>query len=384
MNNRVLPTKKKLVIMIDWFLPGYKAGGQIQSCANLALALQDRFDMYIITSDRDLGDAAPYPGIQPDTWNRLDNGLSVFYVSPPNLRYGFLKKVAEQVGPYCIYLNSMFSWPFTVLPLLIYRKDRAVKLVLAPRGMLHAGALSQRKWKKTIFLQVFKAIRLQWKVLFHATNEKEEADIRQAMGSGVQIKLVQDFNATVQQPFQLVGKEAGTLKCLFVARVVRHKNLLFLLSLLERLSGRVRLVVAGPVEEEDYWDACKQVISRLPANISVHHTGALPHRELEKIYLDNHLFVLPTLGENFGHAIFESLLYGRPVLLSNKTPWHNLEEQGAGWTPPLEQDKFLSILQTAAGWNQQAFDQHAKAAWQYANEYIRKGDLINKYVDLFV
>lgn len=370
--------------MIDWFLPGYKAGGQIQSCANLALALHDRFDIYIITSDRDLGEAAPYPGVQPDAWNRLDNDLSVFYVSPPNLRYGFLKKVAEQVGPDCVYLNSMFSWPFTVLPLLIYRKSRAVKLVLAPRGMLHAGALSQRKGKKTIFLQVFKAIGLQGKVLFHATNEKEEADIRQVMGSDVQIKLVQDFNATVQQPFQTAAKESGTLKCLFVARVVRHKNLLFLLSLLERLSGRVRLVVAGPVEEEDYWTACKQVISRLPANVSVHHAGALPHRELEKIYLDNHLFVLPTLGENFGHAIFESLLYGRPVLLSDKTPWHDLQEQEAGWTTPLEQDKFLSILQTAAGWNQQAFDQHAKAAWQYAHNYIQKGDLTNKYVDLFV
>lgn len=369
--------------MIDWFLPGYKAGGQIQSCANLALALQETFDIQIITSDRDLGDAGPYPDIQPDAWNTLSNSLQVFYVSPRNLRYAFLKKVTAQTGPDFIYLNSMFSWPFTVLPLLMYYRDKKVRMVLAPRGMLHAGALSQRKSKKTIFLRLFKAAGLQSKVLFHATNQVEAEDIRQVMGDRVREKLVQDFNATAQPPFQTVQKKTGELKCLFVARVVRHKNLLFLLSLLHRLTVRVSLVVAGPVEEQDYWAACQQVISRLPANISVTHVGAVPHRELEKIYSDHHLFILPTLGENFGHAIFESLLYGRPVLLSNKTPWQDLEQKDAGWTPELDPDKFLSVIQSAADWNQDAFDKHAGAAWQYAKEYIRKGDLANKYVALF-
>ena len=369
--------------MIDWFLPGYKAGGQIQSCANLALALQSNIHIYIVSTDRDLGDTAAYPDIQPDAWNKLSNGLQVFYVSPQNLRYSFLKKITGQVQPHCIYLNSMFSWPFTVLPLLIYYRNKEVKMVLAPRGMLHAGALSQRKLKKTVFLQVFKTIRLQSKVLFHATNNTEVEDIRQAMGSGVKTALVQDFNATTQQPFQTVRKEPGKLKCLFIARVVRHKNLLFLLLVLEQLTVRVSLVIAGPVEEEDYWAECRQVISRLPANITVHYAGAVPHRELEKIYLDHHLFTLPTLGENFGHVIFESLLHGRPVLLSNKTPWHDLQQKDAGWTAELDPQKFLSVIQTAAAWNQEAFDRHAKAAWQYARDYIRKGDLVNKYVDLF-
>ncbi|MBE7170996.1 MAG: glycosyltransferase [Williamsia sp.] len=369
--------------MIDWFLPGYKAGGQIQSCANLALALQDLFIIYIITSDRDLGDDAPYPSIQPDAWNKLGNGLEVFYVSPQNLRYSFLKKVTAQVDPHCIYINSMFSWPFTALPLLAYYRNSKAKIVLAPRGMLHAGALSQRKLKKTLFLQVFKAIGLSSKVLFHATNTTEVKDIRQVLGKQVAVKLVQDFNATIQKPFQTVAKERGQLKCLFVARVVRHKNLLFLLLMLKRLTATVSVTVAGPVEEADYWNECQQAISQLPPHITVSHTGAIPHQELEKIYLDHHLFVLPTLGENFGHAIFESLLYGRPVLLSDKTPWHDLQQKEAGWTPALDQDAFLSVIQVAAGWSQQEFDRHASAAWHYAKEYIQKGDLANKYVDLF-
>jgi hypothetical protein len=31
--------------------------------------------------------------------------------------------------------------------------------------------------------------------------------------------------------------------------------------------------------------------------------------------------ILPTLGENFGHVIAESLLSNTPVLISDKTPW---------------------------------------------------------------
>ena len=85
--------KRKLAVLIDWFLPGYKAGGQIQSCANLALALHPVFDIHVITSDRDLGDEQAYGSIQPDQWNLLANGLRVFYLSPSNLRYACIKKL---------------------------------------------------------------------------------------------------------------------------------------------------------------------------------------------------------------------------------------------------------------------------------------------------
>ena len=35
-------------------------------------------------------------------------------------------------------------------------------------------------------------------------------------------------------------------------------------------------------------------------------------------------FLLPTGGENFGHAIFEALSCGVPALISDRTPWRDL------------------------------------------------------------
>ena len=45
--------KKKILVFIDWYLPGFRAGGPIRSCANLISHLSDEFDFNIVTTDTD-------------------------------------------------------------------------------------------------------------------------------------------------------------------------------------------------------------------------------------------------------------------------------------------------------------------------------------------
>src|SRR5689334_4201523 len=72
---------KKLLILTDWYLPGFKAGGPIQSCRNLVEALDQDYSIYVLTSDRDLGDSTAYTGIEVDKWVRMEN-IWIFYASP--------------------------------------------------------------------------------------------------------------------------------------------------------------------------------------------------------------------------------------------------------------------------------------------------------------
>ena len=65
--------KKKILIFIDWFLPGYKAGGPIQSIANFVNNFGDIFDISIVTSNKDLGATKPYDGIKSNVWVVKDN-----------------------------------------------------------------------------------------------------------------------------------------------------------------------------------------------------------------------------------------------------------------------------------------------------------------------
>ena len=65
--------KPKVVVFIDWFLPAFKAGGPIQSVANLIDHLGSEICISIVTSDRDLGDAIPLPGIDLNKWIAKEN-----------------------------------------------------------------------------------------------------------------------------------------------------------------------------------------------------------------------------------------------------------------------------------------------------------------------
>jgi glycosyltransferase involved in cell wall biosynthesis len=98
----------------------------------------------------------------------------------------------------------------------------------------------------------------------------------------------------------------------------------------------------------------------------------------------HHVFVLPTLGENFGHAIFEALSAGRPVLISNKTPWLNLREKETGWDLSLEDEQsWMKAIVEAAGWDQEIFDRWSRKCRDFAQKQVERADLNPAYLKLF-
>jgi glycosyltransferase involved in cell wall biosynthesis len=128
------------------------------------------------------------------------------------------------------------------------------------------------------------------------------------------------------------------------------KNLDFVLARLAEVDERVTLNLYGPIEDADYWARCEAMIRKLPANVSVRQHGPVSQQRVFEELAANDLLFLPSRGENFGHAIFESLAAGTPVLISDRTPWRNLAAQNAGWDIALEEpQRFTAVLREAAG-----------------------------------
>ena len=71
-----MANRKKILVFIDWFLPGYKAGGPIRSMANMTDHLQD-FDFFVVTRNTDYTDTNPYASVKSDQWNKLSENVSV-------------------------------------------------------------------------------------------------------------------------------------------------------------------------------------------------------------------------------------------------------------------------------------------------------------------
>ncbi|MBS1659723.1 MAG: glycosyltransferase family 4 protein [Bacteroidetes bacterium] len=377
--------KKKILVLVDWFTPGYKAGGPIQSCSNFAFSLKNEFDIYVLTTDTDHGETTPYAGITTGQWlNTLHPDFKVKYLAKAGLKADQIKKEVQDLNPDYVYLNHLFSPLFVVYPLwLKYRKQFAGEVVLCPRGALYDSALSVKPWKKTPFLKLFRWLSFHKMITFHATNQREEGAIY-SFFPGSKVLIADNLPKSNQPAFQSYAKETGSLKCVFIARIVPIKNLLFFLNVLERVNVRVELSVIGPVEDKEYFKQCEEKIAQLPSNIRVNVMGPRSNDELMPILQQHHIFVLPTTGENFGHSIFEALLAGRPVLISDQTPWLGLAARKTGWDLPLnDPGAFAKVVEEVGSWDQARFDEWAKAAWTYAHNFINNPELKNQYIRLF-
>lgn len=377
--------RKTVLVLVDWFKPGYKAGGPIRSCTNFAYALKKDFNIRVLTTDTDHGEARPYDNITSNKWlTNLGPDIQVYYARKATLSLKQLKQEMISANADYVYLNHLFSPKFVVYPLwLKFTKQLKSKVVLCPRGALYDSALAVKPTKKKPFITLFKLLRIHKLITFHATNEREKQAILDYF-PGSHVLIADNLPESDQPEFVSCEKEVGVLKCIFVARVVPIKNLLFLLQVLQQVKSKVALSIAGPIEDEEYWKNCEKVIKLLPANIEVNYLGAINNDEVKSTIAAHHLFVLPTQGENFGHSIFEAFLSGRPALISDQTPWLQLAAKKAGWDVPLsEPEKFARVIDEMASWQQSQFDEWALSAWHFARLFIENPSLKKQYLNLF-
>ncbi|MEZ4825546.1 MAG: glycosyltransferase [Bacteroidia bacterium] len=380
-----MKTGTTLMIMIDWFAPGFRAGGPIRSCVNLAMALQENCEIFVVTTNSDLGEDEPYREVTPDIWTDFADHVKVWYFSREGLSIQNMEALIKEINPDIVYLNSMFSVPFTVWPLWIMRKYRELnKIILAPRGMLKPAALAYSPLKKQVYLKAMRFLGIPRKIIFHATNLEESYNVRHAFGQETHVRIAPNLPQMHQQPLHILPKQPGKVKFAFIGRVHPYKNLLWLLQRLGKLNGHVHLSIYGPMEDEAYWDNCMEVIDGLPDHIVVTYEGGLQPEAVTEALEGAHFHTLPTQGENFGHAIFESFLVGRPVIISDRTPWTDLETEKAGWAISLhDPEKYEKVLQQVIDMDLATYENWAKNTWEFAANYIKNSHLKEKYLALF-
>ena len=378
-------SKKKILILSDWFYPGYKAGGPIQSIFNLVHALRTRYEIYVLSTDTDHGETKPYENVISDNWFfSVELGVHVFYAQKKYLSKTKIKNEIVAVNADFVYLNHIYSPLFVVYPLFLkYFNKIKAKLIVCPRGALYESAIAVKTYKKRPLLFILNALKLQKKVLFHATNNRE-ADAIQKYFPGSRIIVANNLPAWNQKEFKSILKTKGTLNCVFISRIVPIKNLLYVIDVLHNVTSKIFFIIAGPKEDIDYWNLCEEKIKSLPSNIRVAYIGSLKNAEITEVIQSNHLFLLPTKGENFGHSIFESFLSGRPVLISDQTPWMNLKEKVCGMELPLSNPTdFTAAIEKFAQMEQDEFDKYAIGSWSFAKEFINTSNEELNYFELF-
>ncbi len=384
-------TKPIILTIVAYYLPGYKSGGPVRTIANMVDQIGHEFDFRIITADRDALETAPYPDIQVNAWKTVGTA-QVYYAAPSSLTLAHVTELLCSTPHDVLYLNSFFNPKFTGLPLLARWLKRVPPkpVILAPRGEFSAGALEIKAWKKKSFIALSRQMGLFDDVIWQASSKHELEDIRRVLGESVQkIVVAPDIPARMpcaEHDSVPVKKVNGDpLKVIFLSRVSPKKNLDFSLRILGKVEVPVTFDIYGIVDDEHYWRNCQSQISRLPENITVTYHGVIKHEQVIQTMHNYDLFFFPTRGENYGHVILEALMASVPVLISDQTPWCDLDQKGVGYVLPLSDERgFVDIIQEQANLDNLSRSAQREKSHAYALRVSADGSVVTKNRDMFL
>lgn len=375
--------KPRVLIFIDWFSPGYKAGGPTTSNVNIVDHLGDIIDFYVITSNTDYNETSPYHIVEADRWVSYKNA-HVYYFSRRSLSLSKLKKVAMAAECDVWYVNGIYSRNFSISPLIIAKSLHPKRLIVSARGMLSPHAYKVKGAAKKFFLIAAKTIGLYDGVIFHGTNERECEYIRKAISKNAKAIAIENMPRKLTNGMSLSLKRVGEIRLVSFARISPEKNTLYAIKALSYCKTKVCFDIYGQINSDSYWAECKQAIRVLPANITVTYKGTVAPIGMQTLYKQYDVLYLPSTGENFGHAILESLMNCRPVVISDQTPWRNLQQYNIGYDLSLiKPEEFADKIDNMSLESKEAFDARCRACYNYAHTFCNRSEVRAAYMNLF-
>lgn len=240
-----------------------------------------------------------------------------------------------------VHVTDLFSTTF-----LSGRRQLAkstTKMVVTPRGVLARWGLKNKSTLKTLWLNYF--IRpIVPKILFHATAEKEKADILRIFPNATitiipngitnstpeQIQRAKKHFPILLKKFGIIYNEKTKFLC-SMGRIHKKKGFDILIEAFHFLKSsdvNMQLIIAGPDEGE--LTALQKMVEAYDLKKSIHFIGLIEGKDKDSLLAGSDLFVLPSHDENFGNVYLEALNLGTPIIASKNTPWEAIEKHQCG------------------------------------------------------
>lgn len=373
---------KKILILMGRYLPGYKDGGPVRTMINLTEALGDEYDLRIVALDRDHGDTEPYDNIRYGEWVSVGKA-KVQYVKPKGFTFKLLRKLIGECD--LVYTCGFYNdYGYKTLLLNRLKKVYGKPVVVASMGSFSKGALSQKSFKKKIFINVFKLFGLFKNIVWSVTSELEANDLKETIGKKANFIVAEDLPRSVVPGRNIASKETDTFKVVFLSRICPQKNLLGAISILSKVTSNIEFSICGPNEDKEYFEKCKSALDLLPSNVKWQYKGNIDSELVQQTLSKYDVLLLPTLGENYCHVVFEALSVGCIPVISDTTPWQDLEENNAGYVVPLNDiTKFVSVLNTISNMDDISVNDMRCSCIKYAENKMQESISNTGYRDIF-
>lgn len=335
--------KKIRLMQIALCYPPSTAGGPAMSLKGINDSLSTNIEVNVFTTKF---------GMESDVCqSRIP--IEVKYIGANSL--SLLLEAIRRINNYnIIQFSSVFYFPNIFLFWIAFCLRK--KIFLSPRGELFQPAInsSKRKLKK---LLIFLLKPLSARIVFIATSNQEKRQIIKHFTKAKVVVIPNSANFPEYKKPKRVRDEI-----LFVGRLSPIKNIeLILLALNYLKDEKIILNILGDSWTRDeilYKSFLEKMISELGIEDNVVFKGHIDGQDKYTAIARCSCLILPSLSENFGNVVLESLYTGTPVITSNTTPWNYLSSIGLGHS--IDYDSVIDLAESIKYYQKMSDDKFKK------------------------
>jgi glycosyltransferase involved in cell wall biosynthesis len=356
------PSRMKVIQVVPHV--GNEASGPTYSVVRLSQSLAALGDDVLLMSVKD--------GLLADSIGFKHNVYPKARFPKPFWRSPGLYRALKREAANCDVIHSHSMWVMpNVYPGWVSRQ-KGIPLVLAPRGTMSAWALSNSAKKKQLFWALFQKRIVEQSACLHATAEQEYLDIRSAgfkqpvciIPNGIDVPEISKLGPIGEGQNVGPGREV-----LFLGRIHPVKGVDVLLSAWSKVAAlrpEWRLRIVGPGEG----DYVRRLKNRVTAEAITRCTieGPLFGQEKHFAYQNSQIYILPSLSENFGMTVAESLANATPVITTTNAPWAELNAKRCGWSIELSEQHLIDTLLEATSLSSVELNEMGMRGREYMKE----------------
>ncbi|MGH1394501.1 MAG: hormogonium polysaccharide biosynthesis glycosyltransferase HpsP [Trichormus sp.] len=358
-------------------------GGPSQMVLGLAPALaKEGVEVTVLTTDSN-GDTGQEPLDVPLNVPIQQDGYNIIYFRcAPFRRYKFSLDLLNWLKTHCsgfdiAHIHALFS-PVSSAAAMVCRQQK-LPYILRPLGTLDPADLQKKKQLKKLYVEIIERRNLAKAAAIHFTSE-QEAKISARFGVSTR-DLIIPLGVILPQSLPQNSKSSmsNTLGIpedvpwvLFMSRLDPKKGLNLLIPALERLleSGhKFHFILSGASPQDpDYEQKIKEQIANSSLKSHTTITGFVTGELKTSLLQAADLFVLPSYYENFGIAVAEAMVAGKPVVISDQVHiWEQVRDSDSGWVGTTDVESLVGLLQESLQ-NPQECQRRGVNAQNYALE----------------
>jgi len=224
---------------------------------------------------------------------------------------------------------------------------KGIPYIISTHGMLSKNALKKKFFKKYLALLAYQKKNLLKASAIHATSLIEKNDISLIIPN-TRISIIPNgfdgFKGNeIRHPNLNFSTSLRTF--LFIGRIHPIKGIDLLIEAWAKAKPKQsNLLISGYIADKNYFDMITEKINSLNLNNDIKFIGESNEGQIKYLLQESTFFILPSLSENFGVVVLESLWYGLPVITTKQTPWEQLNLNKSGWCIDRTLDSFIDII----------------------------------------